>query len=155
MSSVHASIVIPAPAQRVWDVVMDPRRLGDWVTIHRGLEQADTGEPRTGFQMHQRIALRGVEFRVHWELVRCSPSRCAVWEGHGPARSSAHIEYVLAERDDATEFDYRNDFHAPLGPLGAAASRALVAGVSEREAHRSLQRLRRLFDAGATPAPAG
>src|SRR5271156_647872 len=101
MSSVCPSIVIAARPQQVWDVVMDPRRLRDWVTIHRSLEQADAGAAHTGYQMRQRIALRGVEFRVHWELVRCSAARFAVWEGHGPARSRAHIEYLLAERDGA------------------------------------------------------
>ena len=37
MSRVEASIVIDAPPDRVREVVMDPKRLGEWVTIHRRL----------------------------------------------------------------------------------------------------------------------
>ncbi len=48
----------------------------------------------------------------------------------------------LSSDDGSTRFDYRNDFHAPLGPLGAIVSRALVGGMPEREAHRTLERLR-------------
>ena len=40
---VTASILLPASPERVWDVVMDPRRLADWVTIHRRLGDVDSG----------------------------------------------------------------------------------------------------------------
>jgi uncharacterized protein YndB with AHSA1/START domain len=35
---VERRTAIAAPAERVYDVVMDPRRLGDWVTIHDHLK---------------------------------------------------------------------------------------------------------------------
>ena len=37
MSHVQVSTEIDASIETVWDVVMDPDRLGDWVTIHRRL----------------------------------------------------------------------------------------------------------------------
>jgi uncharacterized membrane protein len=144
MSTVTASINIAAPPSSVWDVVMDPERLGDWVTIHRRLRYCDGGPARVGYRMEQQLHLRGVSIDVHWELVECTPCARAVWEGRGPARSRARTEYTLRATDgeSATEFAYRNEFRAPLGPLGAVASRALVGGMPEREAVRSLQRLK-------------
>lgn len=121
---------------------MDPRQLGEWVTIHRKLVHADDGPPRVGFEMDQRIHLRGVSLEVHWRLVECEPGVKAVWEGRGPARSRARTEYVLSRDDGVTCFDYRNEFRPPLGPIGALASRALVGGMPEREATRTLERLR-------------
>lgn len=141
MNKVTASIALPAPPERVWDVVMDPQRLGDWVTIHRRLGEVDSGPPRRGYQMEQRIHLRGVDFTVHWTLVECRPAELAVWEGRGPARSRARTEYALRAQGDGTRFDYRNEFHPPLGPLGALVSRALVGGMPDREAKRTLSRL--------------
>ena len=35
MSTVRVKIKIDAPIERVWDTIMDPRRLDEWVTIHR------------------------------------------------------------------------------------------------------------------------
>ncbi|HTZ85507.1 MAG TPA: SRPBCC family protein [Solirubrobacteraceae bacterium] len=142
MSVVTASTRIAAPCERVWDVVMDPERLRDWVTIHRKLVHADDGPARVGFEMDQRIHLRGVSLDVHWRLVECDLGKKAVWEGRGPARSRARTEYVLSREDDATRFDYLNEFHPPLGPIGALVSRALVGGMPEREAERTLERLR-------------
>ena len=40
---VERSIEIDAPAERIYDVVMDPHRLEDWVTIHVGLKSAPSG----------------------------------------------------------------------------------------------------------------
>jgi uncharacterized protein YndB with AHSA1/START domain len=147
MSLVTASIQIAAPPADVWQTVMDPARLGDWVSIHRALHHADDGPPRVGYEMDQQIHLRGVNLDVHWTLVDCSPCERAVWEGRGPARSRARTEYVLREADDGgTRFDYHNDFRPPLGPIGAIVSRALVGGMPEREARRTLDRLRTFLE---------
>jgi carbon monoxide dehydrogenase subunit G len=148
MSRVTASIEIDAPPERVWDMVMDPGRLGDWVTIHRRLVRADRGAPRVGFEMEQAIHLRGVTVDVHWELVECEAARRAVWEGRGPARSRAHTEYLLTRDGERTRFDYQNEFRAPLGPVGALVSRALVGGIPVREANRTLQALKQKIEQG-------
>jgi hypothetical protein len=75
------------------------------------------------------------------------PPRHAEWEGLGPAHSRARIRYELQPAgDSATAFEYINEFHPPGGRLGSAASRVIVGGVSEREAERSLERLKALVE---------
>jgi uncharacterized protein YndB with AHSA1/START domain len=142
MSLVSASIRIPATPADVWQTVMDPASLDKWVTIHRKLVHADEGAPRVGYEMDQQIHMRGVRLEVHWKLVECRPGKLAIWEGRGPARSHARSEYVLSAEDGGTRFDYRNEFRPPLGPVGTIVSRALVGGMPEREAKRTLERLR-------------
>jgi uncharacterized protein YndB with AHSA1/START domain len=143
MSEVITSITIDAPPQDVWDVIMDPERLGEWVTIHRKLNSASDGE------MDQTLCLRGVNFHVHWELAACDAPTHAIWKGRGPARSHAETEYRLTAIDGGTRFAYRNEFKAPLGPLGAVASRALVGGLPEREAKATLSNLKALVEGEA------
>jgi uncharacterized protein YndB with AHSA1/START domain len=142
MNLVTASTMIAVPPAEVWRMVMDADHLEDWVTIHRRLVHADEGPPRVGYEMEQQIHMRGVNLEVHWRLVDCRPCELAVWEGRGPARSRAHTEYLLTAEDSGTRFDYRNEFRPPLGPVGAIVSRALVGGMPDREAKRSLARLR-------------
>ncbi len=146
MTAIHAQTLINASPERVWAVVMDPRRLSEWVTIHCEVTGVSGGGPRVGFRMTQTIHLRGAKFNVRWELEACEPARRAVWDGQGPARARAWIEYRLLPEDGATRFHYSNEFRAPLGPLGALAGRALVGGISEREANRSLKALKLLLE---------
>jgi carbon monoxide dehydrogenase subunit G len=140
VTKVSSSIDIAAPPQEVWDVVMDPERLHEWVSIHRGLGTHGRDH------MEQTLCLRGVNFHVKWDLAEADEPRLAIWEGRGPARSRAHTAYRLSTVDGGTRFDYENEFKAPFGPLGAVASRALVGGVPEREARASLQRLKALLE---------
>lgn len=148
MSLVTASIHIAASPQHVWAMVMDPERLAEWVTIHRRLVRADDGQPRVGYEMDQALHMRGVNLEVHWKLADCRPCELAVWDGRGPARSRARTEYMLHAEGDGTRFDYRNEFRPPLGPVGAIVSRALVGGMPEREAKRTLDRLRTQLERG-------
>lgn len=149
MSEVVTSIHIDAPPEAVWKVAMDPARLGEWVTIHRRLGPHSSGAPRKGYEMEQTLCLRGVNFSVHWQLVAAEEPRHAAWHGRGPARSHAETEYRLTAVAGGTRFDYRNEFNAPFGPLGAVASRALVGGLPAREAHATLQRLKQVVERDA------
>jgi uncharacterized protein YndB with AHSA1/START domain len=147
MSEVETSIDIAAPPEKVWEMAMDPECLADWVTIHRRLHDHSGGPVRHGYEMEQTLHLRGVNFKVRWQLVECDQPFHAEWHGRGPARSHAETEYRLTANDGGgTHFAYRNEFRPPLGPLGAIASRALVGGLPRREADASLARLKALVE---------
>ncbi len=146
MSIVIASIDIAAPMQEVWDTVMNPDRMGEWVTIVDRIDHVDPGPLRPGFRMSQTLHLRGMPFKVHWRLEDLDAPRYARWEGKGPARSLAIIEDRLTPEGEGTRFDYRNEFRTPFGPLGAAASRVIVGGIPEKEANASLRRLKEILE---------
>jgi uncharacterized membrane protein len=149
MSTVHARIEIEAPIERVWQTVMDPDHLKDWVTIHRSLGDVSDRPLRKGSTMDQVLHMRGVSFHVHWTLTDMTSPQRAEWEGLGPAHSLARIRYELSG-DDAgpTYFDYMNEFVPPGGKLGNMASRFIVGATSEREANSSLARLKALLERG-------
>lgn len=147
MSTVHVKTEIHAPIDRVWEIVMDPTRLKDWVTIHRSVKDISANPLRKGSTMDQVLHMRGVSFRVHWTLAQVSAPNHAEWEGEGPARSRARIRYDLSSNgDDETVFEYTNEFTTPGGRLGDMASKVIVGAASEREAQSSLRRLKKLLE---------
>lgn len=147
MSTVHVSIDIDAPTEEVWGTIMDPERLGDWVTIHRSLSNVSPEPDTRGAKMDQVMCMRGMKFKVHWTLAEVTAPREALWQGRGPAGSKASIRYRLSgDGDPPTTFEYTNDFSAPGGALGGIASRVFVGGASEREAKESLSRLKQLLE---------
>jgi len=152
MSTVHVKINIQAPVQAVWETIMDPNRLKDWVTIHRSVKDVSEQPLGKGSTMEQVLHMRGVSFHVHWTLVDVSPphrAEWAGWAGHGPALGHARILYKLTgDSEGATEFEYTNEFTPPGGRLGSVASRLIVGTASEREARVSLSRLKALLERG-------
>lgn len=147
MSRVALSARIEAPLDRVWETVMDPNCLERWVTIHRSLDSVSSSPLRRGSTMDQCLQLRGVSFHVHWTLVDVDEPKHAEWEGEGPAHSRARIRYELSQDgDSATRFEYINEFTPPGGRLGTMASRVIVGAASEREAQKSLDRLKALLE---------
>jgi len=149
MSTVHVEIDIAAPAGVVFDTVMDPQRLAEWVTIHRSLSHVSPDPVRAGATMDQVLTLHGVHFKVHWTLTKVEPPREAEWQGRGPALSKARIRYQLSGPEGGpTRFKYTNEFRTPGGPLGNVASRLVVGSASEREARDSLSKLRALIEHG-------
>jgi uncharacterized protein YndB with AHSA1/START domain len=147
MSTVTADIEIAAPIENVWETIMDPHRLAEWVTIHKSVRRVSDPPLRRGSTMDQAIHVRGLTFRVHWTVVSLSPPEQAEWEGAGPAHSRALIRYELKRLDDGhTRFHYTNEFKAPGGRLGNVASRMIVGATSEREAHSSLAKLKALLE---------
>jgi uncharacterized protein YndB with AHSA1/START domain len=146
-NTVHVEIEIDAPPALVFDTVMDPGRLADWVTIHRSVALISSDAVSEGARMDQVLHIRGVNFKVHWTLASVRRPFDAEWLGRGPAMSHALIRYRLSGGDDGpTTFAYTNEFSAPGGRLGNLASHVVVGHASEREAHDSLMKLKSLVE---------
>jgi len=143
---VSQSVEINAPIERVWELVMDPDRLGDWVTIHNSVSDVPDEPLETGSTFRQKMKLKGVPLKVDWEVVECEAPTRARWSGEAAAGAQASIVYDLSEKDGVTTFDYQNEFELPAGKAGKLAGRAFNAMSGDREAKKSLARLKDLLE---------
>lgn len=145
---VSESIEIKASPKRVWEVVMDPARLGDWVSAHREISDAPETPLDPGDGFSQTLSVGGKSFTVRWKLVEVKAGEIAVWEAEGPKGTHADVRYELSESEDGgTCFDYVNDFSLPGGPLKAVAG-SISGPPAKIAARKSLQDLKRLLESG-------
>jgi uncharacterized membrane protein len=142
---VERELKIKASPEALYEVVMDPRCLERWVTIHRALEDAPGGQLRKGSTLTQCLKLAGKGFKVRWTVVENERAKRVVWEGRGPARSKAKVIYEFAPDGDATTFFYANEYDLPGGPVGRMAG-PMVKRVTAGELSESLERLRALVE---------
>ena len=139
------TVELAAPPERVYDVVMDPDCLADWVTIHHHLEDAPDGQLKEGSKLTQCLKLAGRKFNVRWTVVENDPCSRVVWEGRGPIASQAKVVYEFEPDGGGTRFSYSNEYTLPGGALGRLAGRS-VSRVTEKELDGSLQRLKSLVE---------
>jgi carbon monoxide dehydrogenase subunit G len=142
---VERTVRLSAAPKDVYDVVMDPARLEDWVTIHDHLVGDPPSPLKKGSRLTQCLRLAGKRFKVRWTVVENDPCRKVVWEGRGPVMSHAQVEYRFEPDGDGTRFSYVNQYDLPGGPLGRIAGRT-VSRVTTREVDGSLQKLKALVD---------
>ena len=102
---VERKIDMAASADDIYQVVMDPNRLKDWVSIHERLEDAPKSL-RKGSTLTQSLKLAGRKFKVDWTVVENDRPTYVVWEGKGPLGSKAKAVYEFSESDGVTHFTY-------------------------------------------------
>jgi len=142
---VEREVQIEASPEEVYEVVMNPRCLEKWVTIHQSLADEPAGQLRKGSTLTQCLKLAGKSFEVRWTVVENKRAERVVWEGKGPVRSKAKVIYELAPDGDATTFFYANEYDLPGGPLGRMAS-PMVKKVTAGELDASLKKLKALVE---------
>lgn len=144
---VERDVQIEAPPRRVYDVVMDPHRLEDWVTIHHHLESASSAPLERGSKLTQCLKLAGRKFHVHWTVVQNDPCKRVVWEGRGPVGSKARVVYEFGGSSNGgfTDFHYMNEYDLPGGALGRIAGRG-VARVTQKELDATLRKLKAIVE---------
>jgi carbon monoxide dehydrogenase subunit G len=147
VTKLEREIHIDAEPEAVYDTLMDPDCLGDWVTIQDELLQAPDGDLEQGSELVQRCKVAGQRFKLRWKVEKADRPRKTVWNGKGPLGSKARVTYDLAPNDGGTRFTYTNEYSLPGGPVGKLAGRAVV-GASGVEADRTLKRLKKLIEEG-------
>lgn len=141
---VERAIEIAAPAAEVYEVVMDPRRLEDWVTVHAGLHDAPD-RLKKGSELSQSIKVAGQKFKVEWVVVKADEPSAVEWEGRGPMGTKARVAYGLEDAGGATRFNYVNEYDFPGGPLGRLGAKAFER-TAGKEADRTLEKLKGLLE---------
>jgi uncharacterized protein YndB with AHSA1/START domain len=153
VTKLEREITIDASRDAVYDVLLDPDCLGEWVTIQEELEEAPEGRDLAeGDELRQRMKVAGKRFKLSWTVVEADRPSRVVWEGCGPMGTKAKAIYELADDGDGgTRFSYMNEYGLPGGFAGKLAGRAIVKA-SGGEADRSLERLKALCERTAADA---
>jgi carbon monoxide dehydrogenase subunit G len=142
---IERSIEIAASPEAVYDLVMDPSRLGDWVTVHEELLQAPNGVLDKGDELKQKLKVAGQAFKVSWTVSTAHRPHDIEWDGRGPLGTKARVSYDLEPRGDGTCFNYVNEYDLPGGPLGKLGGKAFERKAA-KEADRTLVKLKGLLE---------
>ena len=146
MPKAETTVHVDAPPERVFELLMDPSRLGTWVTAHKSVSGVPAGGLEEGSSFEQTLSLARKTFKVRWTVDELDEQRLVVWTGKGPGGSEACVRYELTPNDGGTSFRYVNDFELPGGVVGKVAGSA-SSKPAERAMKSSLKKLKKVLEA--------
>ncbi len=141
----ETTVDVAAPPEAVFDLLMDPRRLGEWVTAHRSVSEVPSGGLEQGSSFRQELCLARVDFEVEWTVTKLDSPRRAEWKGTGPRGTRALVVYELAAKGEGTEFHYVNEVKLPAGVAGKAAG-VVASRPAQHAMKRSLKKLKKILE---------
>lgn len=140
--TVTATVTIPAPVGRVWELATDPDRFADWADQMIEVVRADR-PLRLGSTYEERNTLLGpVTGRSRWTVVEHDPPRRSASRGEGlPLVASLDVVTELREVEQATELTLAIRYRPGLGSLGLLLDRVAGRRSAQAGVDRSVARL--------------
>jgi carbon monoxide dehydrogenase subunit G len=139
MLHVTASAIVPAPQDRVFELISDTARYPEWVTGTDAVTRTD-GPAREGSTYDEVNPILGPwRAKTHWRVVEHEPPRRTV-HSTGDIPLSSHFEVVMevAPEGDASRVTLTLRGQPSLGPLGAAFA-SLMRGQVDRDNRRTVE----------------
>lgn len=139
MMEVTASAVVPAPPERVWELLSDTSRYAEWVAGTDEVTRTD-GPSQQGSTYDEVNPILGPwKAKSHWTVVEHEPPRRQVHEGSGiPLSSEFHVIMEVAPQAGASEVTMTLRGKPALGPVGAVFAR-LMQGQVDRDNRRTVE----------------
>jgi uncharacterized protein YndB with AHSA1/START domain len=152
--SVTVSRVIPAPRERVWEVLDDTSRYAEWVPQTLEVTRND-GEAVVGATYDERNKVVGpIKGSSRWRIVERDPGRSSLHEGEGlPLVKNLSIEFRTEAAGESTEVTSTLRYDPTLGPLGALIDK-IAHGQTVAAQEQALANLEELVTSGVAQATA-
>jgi|tagenome__1003787_1003787.scaffolds.fasta_scaffold20082222_2 carbon monoxide dehydrogenase subunit G len=139
MLEVTASAIVPAPAERVFELLSDTARYPEWVTGTEAVTRTD-GPAREGSTYDEVNPILGPwKASTHWRVVEHQPPRRSRHTtGDIPLSSHFEVEMEVASEQDVSEVTLTLRGEPSLGPIGALFAR-FMQGQVDRDNRRSVE----------------
>jgi uncharacterized protein YndB with AHSA1/START domain len=147
MSTTH--IVIRAPADAVFDVLMDPYAYPRWVVGAHTIRAVDPDWPKDGTSFHHTVGVWPFRIRDSTTLVHAERPRLVMLRARAWPLGEADVRIELEQRDGLTRVTmYEEPVHGP----GRAIWREPTQWITTLRNRWSLARLKNLVESRARRA---
>jgi uncharacterized membrane protein len=143
VSTIVRSVDIGAPAERVWDLLEDVRRLPEYSESTDEVREAPERLTAVGQEYVQVGRLFGVKLASRWRVTAIEPGRLLGNEGSlSPGVRYALKQWLEPLPGGRTRLWIEIDYTVPGGALGRLAARAGAEARAGREAQAVLDGIR-------------
>ena len=132
MPKVSVSASVPAPADKVWAIITDFDRFGEWNVIHTDFPSGGPAELAVGAEYSEKMLMMGMPAEVAWTVTEVEAGRSYRLQGKGPMGTSVRWHYVLADEGEGTLVTVESEFKGTaVNMMGAKVTDATTTAITE------------------------
>jgi uncharacterized protein YndB with AHSA1/START domain len=146
MTHIERETEIDRSPEDVFEVLRDPRNLARWVTILEGVSGAPQRPLRAGDGFEQRLRVMGAHLGSRWEASNVEPPREIRYEATVRIEIPVSMVQRIRSSRNGSRVELEVEYELPGGLAGDVLDRAFVKRRTQRDAERSLRRLKRLLE---------
>ena len=147
MARLQRNVVIRAPVERVWRVLIDPERAADWEAGLVAVKDASGLLDRPDAACTQLMNFRGSQLHGELRVIEAYAPHTRLVRVQPPLTSTALRRERLVATDRGTQATIELDYETRGGPLGAVLNVAVTRPRLAMMLAESLRKLRRLAEA--------
>lgn len=147
MARLKRNILIRAPAQRVWGVLVDPTRSPEWEAGLVAVEQVDALLDQPDASCVQVMNFRGRRLEGECQVTEAFAPHTRVVRIQPPLTRTAMRRERLVETDTGTQVTLELDYETRGGPFGVLLDVALTRPRLAMVLAESMRNLKRLAEA--------
>jgi uncharacterized protein YndB with AHSA1/START domain len=132
---------IPAPPEKVWQVLADPDSYGYWVVGSKRIRDADPSWPAPGSRFHHTVGFGPFTVSDHTESLAYDPPRRLELRAHARPLGLAKVVLELEPADGGTRIRITENPTGVQKPLALFPPLQLLAKARNRESLARIERL--------------
>ena len=142
MGSIEKSATFPVSTEKLWAVVGDPNRFGDWLNMHQKWKGDVPAELKVGDTIVEVVSVMNMPNTISWTVEEYTPGQSVKLAGTGMAGVKIAISVSVTGDGESSTLDLKTDFEGQMlvGAIGTAVEKA---GLTDLEA--SLAKLTELL----------
>lgn len=126
MGKIEKTVEFEAAPEKVWAVVSDPSRFGDWLGMHKSWKGEPPTEFTQGAQATAVVSLLNMPNTITWTVAELDPNRFVKLTGTGMAGVKVSIGLGVEPSGSGTAMSISAEFEGQMlvGAIGAAVEKA-------------------------------
>ena len=145
MATIHKSIDIDAPSERVFAILTDPKRLPEYAPGVTSVEDIHSTGHHLGDSYRANYAVLGLHFPMSFTVTEHEPPTNRTTRFEGGMKGA--WTWRLSPRGQSTHVTTTMEYEMTGGILGKAMNAVLVERMNEKNAERMLENLKLVSEA--------